>query len=473
MPQVCKDVSSFAQSSKLVKSPRHSGVDHLIKDCTFHARKLAHSTYSSRDIHKQYAPVNHSKFYLHKVSTAAPTQSVLTTAARTVSAVKPILSLTRPKLASHAIYKSKSPLRRHLPCHPSSNSINSPPRVTAAKASAVSAAQDKKGTWVWRPKCLVLDHDLRTTSASMNLKRFDYNDALGRSNGCSRHMTGNMSYLSDFEELNEGYVAFGGNPKGGKISGKGKFQGKVDEGFLVGYSVCSFGPAWLFDIDSLTRTMNYHPVIAENQTNSNAGFQDTKKAKEEGTQTYVLFPMLSDGSANSHNKNKDALVNGNEHDDDIQKFVSPDIYSSSSGAQTRNQGNKTENKDNGKSPVVTITGFRDLNAEFKECTNNSSNGINAASSLVSTVGHNFINNTNNFSAASPSNAAMPNLEDLTHSNDADDVGAEADINNLESIILVSPIPTTRIHEDHPTSQIIGDLSSTIQTRSMARAVRDQ
>nr|GEY58110.1 putative ribonuclease H-like domain-containing protein [Tanacetum cinerariifolium] len=42
--------------------------------------------------------------------------------------------------------------------------------------------------------------------------------------GCSRHMTGNMSYLSDFEELNGGYVAFGGNPKGGKIFGKGKIR---------------------------------------------------------------------------------------------------------------------------------------------------------------------------------------------------------------------------------------------------------
>nr|GEV29781.1 hypothetical protein [Tanacetum cinerariifolium] len=38
--------------------------------------------------------------------------------------------------------------------------------------------------------------------------------------GCSRHMPGNMSYLSDFEELNGGYVAFGGNPKGGKITRK-------------------------------------------------------------------------------------------------------------------------------------------------------------------------------------------------------------------------------------------------------------
>nr|GFC66317.1 putative ribonuclease H-like domain-containing protein [Tanacetum cinerariifolium] len=125
----------------------------------------------------------------------------------------------------------------------------------------------------------------------------------------------------------------------------------------------------------------------------------------------------------------------------------------------------------------------DLNAKFEECTNNSSNGVNAASSSISTAGHNFINNINDFSAAGPSNAAasptatnsldMPNLEDLIHSDDADDVGAEAEINNLESIISVSPIPTTRIHKDHPISQIIGDLSSTTQTKSMAREVRDQ
>nr|GEY99192.1 hypothetical protein [Tanacetum cinerariifolium] len=40
--------------------------------------------------------------------------------------------------------------------------------------------------------------------------------------GCSMHMTGNMSYLSDFEKLNGGYVTFGGNPQGGKISRKGE-----------------------------------------------------------------------------------------------------------------------------------------------------------------------------------------------------------------------------------------------------------
>nr|GFC29547.1 hypothetical protein [Tanacetum cinerariifolium] len=50
-------------------------MDHLIKDCDFHDRKLTHRTYASRDIHKQYALVNHSKFPLHKVPTAAPPQS--------------------------------------------------------------------------------------------------------------------------------------------------------------------------------------------------------------------------------------------------------------------------------------------------------------------------------------------------------------------------------------------------------------
>nr|GFC50978.1 hypothetical protein [Tanacetum cinerariifolium] len=121
--------------------------------------------------------------------------------------------------------------------------------------------------------------------------------------------------------------------------------------------------------------------------------------------------MLSDGSTNPKN-NKDALVDGKEPDDDIQKSVSLDIHSSSCGDQTRKQGDKAENKDKGKSHVVSITGFRDLNEEFAECINNSSNEVNAAGSLVSAAGLNFTNNTNDFSVAGPSNAAMPNLEDL-------------------------------------------------------------
>nr|GFA90563.1 ribonuclease H-like domain-containing protein [Tanacetum cinerariifolium] len=133
MPQVSKDVPSFAQSSELVKSPRHSG--QLFQSPTPVAptvplRSNPHSKGPKRTKKTCFVcKMNHSKFPLHKVPTARPpqSQSVLTTAARTVSAVKPIFSLTRPKLASSAVSKSKSPLRRRLPCQPSSNSSNSLP----------------------------------------------------------------------------------------------------------------------------------------------------------------------------------------------------------------------------------------------------------------------------------------------------------------------------------------------------------
>nr|GEX21150.1 putative ribonuclease H-like domain-containing protein [Tanacetum cinerariifolium] len=65
---------------------------------------------------------------------------------------------------------------------------------------------------------------------------------------------------------------------------------------------------------------------------------------------------------------------------------------------------------------------------------------------------------------------IPELEDITYS---DDVGAEADFNNLETSIRVSPIPTTRVHKDHHMTQIIGDLSSATQKWSMTRVAKDQ
>ncbi|GKE46941.1 retrovirus-related pol polyprotein from transposon TNT 1-94, partial [Tanacetum coccineum] len=62
----------------------------------------------------------------------------------------------------------------------------------------------------------------------------------------------------------------------------GKFDGKADEGFFVGYSINRSGPDWLFDIDALIKSMNYKPVVAENQSNGNAGTKacdDAGKAK--------------------------------------------------------------------------------------------------------------------------------------------------------------------------------------------------
>nr|GEW94417.1 ribonuclease H-like domain-containing protein [Tanacetum cinerariifolium] len=695
MPQVSKDVPSFAQSFEFVKSPRHSGqlfqapilvaptvplksnphskgswstkkacfvwksVDHLIKDCDFHARKLAHRTYASRDIHKQYAPVNHSKSPLNKITTTAPPQSqlVLTIVARTVSAVKPIFSMTRPKHASRAVSKSKSPLRRHLPRRPSLNPSNSPPRVSAAKASA--ALRDKE----------VID------------------------SGCLRHMTGNMSYLSDFKELNGGYVAFGGNPKGGKITRKGKIKTRkldFDDVYFIkelkfnlfsvsqmcdkknsvlftateclvlssdfklpdasqvllrvprennmynfnlrnivpsGDLTCLFGKATLDEsnlwhkrlghvnfktINKLVKGNLVRGLPTKVFTNDNScvvckkgkQYSASCKSKTVSSVNQPLFrlhmdlfgptfvkslrPLSKNGIAERKNKtlieaartlladsllpipfwaeavntacyvqnrvlvtkphNKTpyelklgrlpsigfmrpfgcpvTILNTLDHLGKFQGKVDEGFlvgYSVCSKAfrvfnsrtrivQETLHVNFMENKPNvaGSGPawlfdidsltrtinyhLVLVENQTNSHAEFEECTNNSSNGVNAASYSVSTAGHNFIKSTNDFSAAGPSNtdasptaansssqdastltydSFMLNLEDLTHSDDADDVGAEADINNLQSIISVSPIPTTRIHKDHLTSQIISDFSSTTQTRSMARAVRDQ
>nr|GEX48778.1 ribonuclease H-like domain-containing protein [Tanacetum cinerariifolium] len=86
------------------------------------------------------------------------------------------------------------------------------------------------------------------TSSSSSSSSNSYSEVKGVIDSeCSGYMTENMSYLSEYEEINGGYVTFGGDPKGGKITSKGKistdhlgkFDGKADEGFFVGYSVNS------------------------------------------------------------------------------------------------------------------------------------------------------------------------------------------------------------------------------------------
>ncbi|GJS13089.1 putative ribonuclease H-like domain-containing protein [Tanacetum coccineum] len=107
--------------------------------------------------------------------------------------------------------------------------------VNAVKGNNVNAVK-ASACWVWKPKTKVLDHVSKHNSASITLKKFDYGnpqmdlqDQGVIDSGCSRHMTGNMSYLTDYEEIDGGYVAFGGNPKGGKITGKGTIKtGNLD-----------------------------------------------------------------------------------------------------------------------------------------------------------------------------------------------------------------------------------------------------
>nr|GFA81124.1 retrovirus-related Pol polyprotein from transposon TNT 1-94 [Tanacetum cinerariifolium] len=348
------------------------------------ARKLAHRPYASRDIHTEYALVNHSKSLLHKVTTVAPPQSQSGIPQQALRDKGVIDSGCSRHVTGNMSYLSDFEELNGgyvaFGCNPKCGKITRKVLLRVPRENNMYNVNLRNIVPSWDLTCLFA----KATLDESNLwhRRLSHAEAVNTACYVQNRVLVTKPHNKTPYELLHGRLPSIGfmRPFGclvtilNTLNPLDKFQGKVNEGFLVGHSVCSFGPAWLFDIDSLTRTMNYHQVIAENQTNSN-------------------------------NKNKDALVDGKEHDDDIQKSVSPDIHSSSSGAQTRKQGDKTENKDKGKSPVVTITGFRDLNAEFEECTNNNSNGVNAASSSISTGGHNFINNTNDFSVAGPSNTA--------------------------------------------------------------------
>ncbi|GJX09865.1 ribonuclease H-like domain-containing protein [Tanacetum coccineum] len=229
---------------------------------------------------------------------------------------------------------------------------------------------------------------------------------------------------------------------------QGKFDGKADEGFFVGYSVNSkafrvfnsrtriveenlhitflenkpnvvgSGPEWLFDIDTLTKYMNYNPIVAGNQSNGSAGTKacdNTGKARVEIVlgKDYIWLPFLT----------QDLLFSSSLKD-------SPNAGFKPLGEEEKKDDEATENED--KDNVVD---------------------------------ENIV-----YGCADDPN--MPNLEEIDYSNDDEGVGAEAEMNNLDTFMPVSPIPTTRIHKDHPVEQIIRDIHSAPQTRRMTKSVTE-
>ncbi|GJV52569.1 uncharacterized mitochondrial protein-like protein [Tanacetum coccineum] len=221
----------------------------------------------------------------------------------------------------------------------------------------------------------------------------------------------------------------------------GKFDGKADEGFFVGYSINRSGPNWLFDIDALTKSLNYKPVITGNQSNGNAGTKvcdDAGKARMEIVpgKDYILLPLWT-----------------------------ADPPFSQSSKSSPYAGFKSSSND-GKKDDEEPRKFSEFNAQEKEDNDNNTNNVNAANiNKVNVVG-------TKTSIELPIDPDMPELEDIVYSDDNEDVGAEANMNNLDAFIHVSPIPTTRVHKDHPVEQIIGDLNSAPQTRRMTKNLEE-
>ncbi|GJR72143.1 putative ribonuclease H-like domain-containing protein [Tanacetum coccineum] len=287
----------------------------------------------------------------------------------------------------------------------------------------------------------------------------------------------------------------------------GKFDGKADEGFFCWVLVVSKamrvfnkstrivektlnirflknapnvtgnGPDWLFDVDSLTISMNYVPIVARNQTNGIAGTRDNIVAgqvekKTEPKQEYILIPFCT----------TDPLISQGPKDSEEDVGMKPTEVNES-GASDKGEEDEQD----------TRSEFERLIQQEKQT--NSTNSFNTVGTSVSAAGPSFTNDdpSSPVNAAKASNAfedhlferfspfknafALPHVPNVFSIDDTgifgnayddEDVGAEADLNNLETTMNVSPIPTTRIDKDHPKDQIIGDLNSAIQTRRMTK-----
>ncbi|GKC87774.1 putative ribonuclease H-like domain-containing protein, partial [Tanacetum coccineum] len=218
----------------------------------------------------------------------------------------------------------------------------------------------------------------------------------------------------------------------------GKFDGKADEGFFVGYYLNSkafrvfnsrtkiveenlrirfSGPDWLFDIDALTRTMNYEPIIAGTQSNGFAGTKASDNADPKSSHDDGFKPLSNDGKKVDEDPRKESECKDQEKEDNV----------------------------------------------------NNTNTINAAgTNKVNAIG----GKTSIELLFDPNMPALEDYSILDFSRDDEDDDAIADMKNLDTKIQVSPNPTTRIHKDYPLDQMIRDLQSATHTRKMSKNLEE-
>ncbi|GJZ83276.1 ribonuclease H-like domain-containing protein [Tanacetum coccineum] len=227
----------------------------------------------------------------------------------------------------------------------------------------------------------------------------------------------------------------------------GKFDGKADEGFFVGYSINSKA----FRVfNSRTRIVeeNLHVQFSENTPNivgSTKACDDAGKARMKTVpgKDYILLPLWPADPLFSQSS-KSSLDAGFKPSGDDEKKVTEEPGKEGGDSSKDSECSDQEKEDNV----------------------NSTNNVNAASTNeVNVVG-------TKTSIELPDDPNMPELEDIVYSDDDEDVGAEADMNNFDAIMPVSPIPTTRVHKDHQVEQIIGDLNSALQTRRMTKNLEE-
>ncbi|GJT85743.1 putative ribonuclease H-like domain-containing protein, partial [Tanacetum coccineum] len=304
-----------------------------------------------------------------------------------------------------------------------------------------------------RPKAVVnvvKGNNVNDVKASTYLQKKGVIDSV-----CSRHMTENMSYLTDFKEINRGYVAFGDNPKGGKITSKG----------IIKTGTLDFENVYFLSDES--------HVLLKVPRKNNMYSVDLKNIVLKGGLTYLFVKATSDESKLWHRrlghinfKTMNKLVKGNLIRDYILlPLWTVDPSFSQSSKSSPDDGSKPSSDDEKKVDEDPRKDSESIDQENDDNVSSTNNVNDASTNKVNDVG-------GKTSIELPDDPNMSALEDIVYSNDDEDVGAEADMNNLEITIQVSPNPTTRIHKDHPLDQVIGDLQLTTLTRKMTKNLEE-
>ncbi|GKE94498.1 hypothetical protein Tco_1579353, partial [Tanacetum coccineum] len=242
----------------------YGSYNHQIKDCDFHEKRIAKKSVlkimwkntGQREIKPVWNSaqrINHQNKFVPsvvltrfgRVLVSAAKQSSLRATSST-NTFRPVSTATHTKrvnvskLRTNAFHKSNSPIRR--PFYKSTapntrisyekvntvrvNGVNTDGQtvVSAVKGTGVTAVKASAG-YVWRPKMIDLNNVSKDNSGSWVLKRGNPQQALKNKgifdSGCSRHMTGNKDFLTNYQDIDGGFVAFGGSTRGGKITKKG------------------------------------------------------------------------------------------------------------------------------------------------------------------------------------------------------------------------------------------------------------
>ncbi|GKB07157.1 putative ribonuclease H-like domain-containing protein, partial [Tanacetum coccineum] len=222
--------------------------------------------------------------------------------------------------------------------------------------------------------------------------------------------------------------------------------------------VAGKGPTWLFDLDYLTDSMNYQPVRSEDHANKHAG-------PHEANQNAIKRSTAKDaGEAPNQHPNLKTYEKPVDKEDQV---CLDELERLKRQEQDANDAAEALGKEFAQETMNLVL-------QAGAAKTSSTNIVNTASTPVSIVspydGLSFSDPTN----PDQDDLEIPALEDIyktpidgifTNSS-YDDEGAVADFTNLETVVNVSPIPTSMINYIYPSTLILGDPQSAVQTRNL-------